>query len=433
MSAHLNPNIVEDGLVFIYDTGNRKSYVGEPTINYIYNHNAVAQDSYSAWSATSSGTYNAKHPDAIIAYNAAGSQMSGYYNSGVSDAANTYHAHWQYDSILKKPVVVMNDLVGSQWKAKWMSTGLGSWNSQSKSHGDTYTISWLQWVDHLSKNAKAGLYTKNTSGGNGFHDGQANSASSYNTILRTWQRVYQTYTTNTVRDLSQTLATIYMYGHHNVRATVKIADVQFTWGSHPVQFSAEYERSDTEALIDRTGNSTIDLSNVSFDSDAQMVFDGTDDYIALPNDLGYSTDSVSVFSWYKINGSPANSYHIICGDSALELSIHSTATYLRNGVSTTTGRFVSNNGNQTLNDGNYHYYGFTFDGSTKTAYIDGVALGTQNVTGTLTNSFGGRKLGAFGGGYYANGNISVYKVFNKVLTAAEVLQNYNATKSRFEL
>ena len=77
------------------------------------------------------------------------------------------------------------------------------------------------------------------------------------------------------------------------------------------------------------------------------------------------------------------------------MSIHSSATFLRNGVLTTNGRFVSNNGNQTLNDGNYHYYGFTFDGSTKTAYIDGVAVGTQSVTGTLITSFSGRKLGNY--------------------------------------
>jgi len=160
-------------------------------------------------------------------------------------------------------------------------------------------------------------------------------------------------------------------------------------------------------------------------------FDGVDDKITLPNDLGYSATSVSVFAWYKINGTPANGYHIICGDVNLEMSIHSSATYLRNGIGTTNGRFVSNDGNQTLNDGNYHYYGFTFDGSTKRAYIDGVVVGTQSVTGTLTTSFGGRKLGAFGGGYQANGNMASYLVWNKVLTASEIQQNYNANINRF--
>ena len=190
-------------------------------------------------------------------------------------------------------------------------------------------------------------------------------------------------------------------------------------------------RSDTASLIDLKRTVNIDVSDVSFDSTGQPTFDGTDDVINLPNDLGYGTTSVSVFAWYKIDGTPGNGYHIICGDTALEMSIHSSATYLRNGVSTTNGRHVSNNGNQTLNDGNYHYYGFTFDGSTKTAYIDGVQVGTQSVTGTLTNIFSGRKVGAFSGGYYANGDLPVYKVYNKVFTDAEVKQNYNAYKNRF--
>ena len=56
----------------------------------------------------------------------------------------------------------MEDLVSGQWKAKSFGTGLGSWNSLGLTHGSKYTISWLQWVDNLSKNAKAGLYTKNT-------------------------------------------------------------------------------------------------------------------------------------------------------------------------------------------------------------------------------------------------------------------------------
>ena len=191
--------------------------------------------------------------------------------------------------------------------------------------------------------------------------------------------------------------------------------------------------SSTNSILDLTKTTNIEVSNVSFNPTGQPTFDGTDDYISLPNDLGYSTNSVSVFAWFKINGSPTGGYHIICGTSNLEMSIHSSATYLRNGLETTNGRFVSNNGNQTLNDGNYHYYGFTFDGSTKTAYIDGVVVGTQSVTGTLTTSFSTRRVGAYGGSYFANGDLPVYKVYDKVLTPEEVTQTYNSYKNRFDI
>jgi hypothetical protein len=40
-------------------------------------------------------------------------------------------------------------------------------------------------------------------------------------------------------------------------------------------------RSSTQSLIDLTKTSTINVSNVSFDSTGQPTFDGTDDYIEL--------------------------------------------------------------------------------------------------------------------------------------------------------
>lgn len=161
------------------------------------------------------------------------------------------------------------------------------------------------------------------------------------------------------------------------------------------------------------------------------VFDGTDDYIDLPNSLGYSATKLSVFSWFKSNGQPLGNYHIICGGQECEISIPWPSGALRTGVFTD-ARFVSNNGSG-LNDGVWHHIGFTFDGSTKTSFIDGVNVGTQAVTGTLITSFSNRRLGRFGSSavYYVNGNISNYLVYDKVLSAKEVAQNFNAQKRRF--
>ena len=434
MATSYSPKIVTDGLAFMYDTGSGKSYKGEPTINYIHGQNAVAKDSYTTYSATSSGTYNAKHPNAIVAYNAAGTQLSGYYNGGVSDATNTYHAHWQYDPILKKPVVVMNDVAGT-WQAKWISTGLGSWNSQSKSHGDTYTISWLQWVDNLSKNAKAGLYTKNTSGSSGFHDGQANSASSYNTTLHTWQRVYQTYTTSTARDLSQTLASIYMYGQYNVRATVKVADVQFTWGSHPVQFSAEYERSATQGLLDLTGNSTIDISDVSFDSDAEITFDGTDDFISIPT-YTFGNGSWTLNMWVKADDFV--NYNLMSNSSGGPVSNAFGAYANKIFYYNYNGAWQGQSGNTTLSTNTWYmltwvnYAGASASAGTMKMYVNGIA-DSSAFNSYTTNGGPCNVIGKRWGGTPFNGNISGVSINTKSLSDAEVLQNFNAIKSRFGL
>jgi hypothetical protein len=165
------------------------------------------------------------------------------------------------------------------------------------------------------------------------------------------------------------------------------------------------------------------------DSGGTVVFDNTDDFILLPNNIGY-TPSVSAFSWFKAIGSPTGGFHIIFGGQQLEISIPSSGA-LRTGVFTSS-RFVSNHGSG-LVDGNWHYVGFTFAGTTKTSYINGVSVGTQSTTGSLTFSFSDRTMGRFGSStaYYLNGLLSNCSIYNRALSAQEVAQNFNATRNRF--
>ena len=435
MATAGGPKIVTDGLVFGYDTNygvadndtTTRFYTGAPTINYVHGQNAVAQDSYTAYSATSSGTWDAKHPNAIRAYNAQGGDITGYVNTGVTDWTNTYHAVWELDPILKKPVVVMNDVSG-QWKAKSYGTGLGTWTSQGKGHGDTYTISWLQWVDNLSKNAKAGLYTKNTSGGNGFHDGQANSASSYNTETHTWQRVYQTYTTSSVRDLNNSQATVYMYGQYNVRATLKIADVQFTWGSIPVPFSEGYERAATASLIDLKETNDIDISNVSFDSTGQPTFDGSDDEIditfpTLSSDFG----SIEVVVARKDTTTNSFIFGAVGGST--------NRYYLRHAGTTSydacRGNPLANASFGVMTQDKLYHLVMTWDINTVYAYTNGVFSASSSYTNPGTDITGGN-VGK-GAGNHVMADLPVFKVYGKTLSATEIKQNYNAYKKRFDL
>ena len=428
----------EENLVFGYDLGDvSNSYKGVPVENYIHGQNAVYQDTYTSYEGPgSNASWIANHPYAIRAYNAAGGDITGYVNTGVGSWQTTHHAHWQHDPILEKPVVVMNDVSGN-WKAKSFGTGMGSWNSYGKGYGDTYTISWLQWVDNLSKNAKAGLYCRTTAGTNGFHDGQANSPSSYNTKLRTWQRVYQTYTTSSVRDLDSTYLSIYMYGHYNVRGTVKIADVQFNWGSYPAQFHNGAERTVTEGLLDLTGNSTIDLTNVSFDSNAQMTFDGTNDSAPIGTTSALNiTNAMSVFAWIKpdsisgwkgiFGGATSGFIHFQLYSGGLNCYVYGpNAGYDRVDGSPTC--YVS--------AGQWAEVGMTFGNNTLTMYINGVAMPTT-VTGNGSNISSNSDV-RIGWSYSTDrlfqGSIENVKVYNRALTASEIQQNFNAIKGRFNI
>ncbi len=79
------------------------------------------------------------------------------------------------------------------------------------------------------------------------------------------------------------------------------------------------------------------------------------------------------------------------------------------------------------------------DGATCRFYYNGVADGTGTIgTGTLSYATGQPLYiatdvdgGSFTTGNFFGGRISSLKVYNKALSAAEILQNYNALKNRF--
>tara|TARA_B110000114_G_scaffold179311_1_gene213558 strand:+ start:1173 stop:2552 length:1380 start_codon:yes stop_codon:yes gene_type:complete len=458
---YTGPNLKKDALVFGYDTGefssdnpnhaifkpvhsNNRHFKGSASRNHIAAHNAVRKFPLEPLTFTASGSFAAKHPNDIKAYDVNGNRLQTYVNQGVGNWTNTYHAHWQHDRVLNKPVVVMEDL-DAQWKAKSFGTGLGTWNSLGLTHGSKYTISWLQWVDHLSKNAKAGLYTRNTSGNNGFHDGQANSASSYNTKLRTWQRVYQTYTTNSVRDLSNSYASIYMYGHYNVRATVKIADVQIDLLDHPTSYQefsgSTTERSSTQGLLDLTGNTTIDTSTVSFNEHGFPTFDGTGDYFTTTTNCNVVSD-ITLEAVFNETGSSTPHTTVICTDidhqKGVKLMSYKNndryGLWLGFGTSSYVAMFSEALSNNTI----YHLVG-TWKQSTGEVkiYLNGVLKSTIS-TGQTSNVILNTGKVTVGKDYHnssygINGQIYLGKVYNKVLTAEDIKQNYKAYKNRFNI
>jgi hypothetical protein len=458
---HTGPNIERDGLVFGYDTGQFAStnpnfetfrpvnginrfFKGRDSVNYIAFQNPRIDSSYSSYTR-GTGTWDSRHPDAITVYSKNGSNLSSMVNTGVGDWSNTDHAHWQLDPILKKPVVVMHDITGS-WKAKSFGTAMPSWSSLGLTHGSKYTISWLQWTDNLAKNAKAGLYSRTTAVVNGFHDGQANSPTSYNTKLRTWQRVYQTYTTSAVRDLNSTYLSIYMYGHYNVRATVKIADVQLEIYDHATTYqefdgSSTYTqtRSSTQSLIDLTKTTNIDVSNVSFDSDGLPTFDGTDDKIVI-NNMPHIWDGdvtfESVVAWDDDTRSILlGNYNVGANDVNFEkLTSRKLRFYWNRGE-----RDIFTSSNAVTTDGTYNHVVMIRDTSTNNFkfYVNGELISTSTSNAGTNISSTGSTFRVGGdtrdGTTIHNGQIPVVKLYNRALSAQEVQQNFKAYKNRFNL
>jgi hypothetical protein len=165
-----------------------------------------------------------------------------------------------------------------------------------------------------------------------------------------------------------------------------------------------------------TGNS----GNLVFSSNPLSV--GSGSILNLTN--------LTLSVWYKTTNT---NNQILIGKS------YTTSYYLNvaPGANTfafwTSGSSLGASGITTLGNGNWHNISATMSGTTKTIYYDGiqVSTGTGNIPAVdsynLVVGNSGNTSATFSG---SMGNVMVY---NRALSASEVLQNYNAQKSRFNL
>ena len=172
-----------------------------------------------------------------------------------------------------------------------------------------------------------------------------------------------------------------------------------------------------------------------------IAFDGSNDYAitttSLYNPTTYPNESVFVW-WYPTaagniiselgQATPNTGWH----DSNIEISSGGLISFsiwhgsLTNRVTSSAKSF-----NQWYN------LGFVYSGTTLTAYINGSSIGTTTFTRS-TNSVLYYTIGStdgtnMGTAAYAAGRCGAFYNYNTALTATEVLQNYNATKSRYGL
>lgn len=440
MALNNSTQNITNNLIFHLDVANTKSYKGAPLTNYAYDQNPRTSDlTYAVYSATSSGTWNAKHPDAIRVYNAAGSELSGYSNTGVTDWTNTYHAIWTYDYELDKPVVTMRDYDG-QWKAKSWSMGQ-TYASMGLSAGSTYTISWLQWTSDVSKSANAGLYSNI-----GFGDGQSNAqGTSYNTKINTWQRVYATFTVNGTSNLASGLS-CYMYGMYGPLGVLRIADVQIELGSVANGFNNGQTRSSTQALIDLTGTHTIPPTSLTYLSNGTFSFNGSSNKITGSVAAGYTSSFNSISRTWEVVVRP--------GASMTNAGIFGHVTsagcsyYCNGGIAIYGGKYVFNwydnaayqfldSGVSAVNGQYAHVIGTYSSTDNKCRiYVNGQLKATSGATNM---SYGSSSV-EFELGYWCasglpyTGTINVAKYYYaKELSAYEAQQNFNGLRGRFGL
>ena len=198
-----------------------------------------------------------------------------------------------------------------------------------------------------------------------------------------------------------------------------------------------YPGSGTTAT-DLAGTNTVALVNgVSYNPNqgGKWGFDGIDDLIYLNSGTALVLNDFTITQWIQF---PATSSRMsIGGGSATGGSSYKGYIWYRSGQNEIRVTMDSETGAiftvaESVYCNKWSQITATRSGGTYKLYIDGVQV---DITRTAsTNDFSIRTIGwSYSNPYTFAGSISNTLIYNTALTAAQVLQNFNAQKSRFGL
>jgi hypothetical protein len=259
-----------------------------------------------------------------------------------------------------------------------------------------------------------------------------------------WAHAWGTFTSNASTNRFITYLFHYEYGVWN---KIQVAGIMLTQGNNiipPRQFLDINEtRSATQGLLPLVGNSTLDLSNVSFDSSGQIMFDGSDDRILTSDNLTVN-GSQTLAAVVVISGGPQSpagiiSNHDYANNSNFGLNhINGDRIGLSIGYTDNTREYDSKYTNYTATVGVPFYVVMTFDQPSNTVklYINGTLDSTFVLSKTVKFTSRPIVLGRWDyqyNYYYFNGKVYTGQYYNRALTEGEVKQNYNKYKTRFNL
>jgi hypothetical protein len=177
------------------------------------------------------------------------------------------------------------------------------------------------------------------------------------------------------------------------------------------------------------------LNGVGFTSsnNGSFVFDGTNDRIDFGTVPANTTGTSTVGCWVKTTTTAQCMTVTFDAYGVIYINRFTTGKILAFFDGTTGNNSSADVSNTSVNDGYWHYLAATNNGTTCSMYIDGVLDKTYSETPSYGTSIYNQIAGQADGNNHMNGSVSSAHIYNRALTAQEILQNYNATRKRFGL
>lgn len=409
------PSIVTDGLVLCLDAANYKSFKGVPATNLLY----ALFDTNGTVNTTDFKTSYGSEVDFIPSLGYRTVRYCNIYNN-YPTSGNCCPRLFDYGgNALSKNITVSPSTTYTYQIIYKVSSGYTSANYMYRYeyNGGTYVT-------------EAGVHSdlNRTSLGNGWYHawGQFTTAATTNNLWATGMWYYQ-------------------YGVYD---KVSVAGASLHQGTYIIppehMLAAQENRGATVAtgggwadIIGRGNNGELlNVPTYTSTNSGFISFNGTNQAIIIPNSTALDTQTPSVEVWVKTNATSQNGFWFEKGEVNTQYALFQEAGAIQwrmniggiTNLSTTTATY--------MNTTNWYQVVGTYTSGTRRLYINGTLVNSDSQIGTINTDNRGMSIGVYGGysgsrGYYYNGSLASVKVYNKALSAAEVRQNFNATRGRF--
>lgn len=377
----IGPNLLQENLLFGYDTGygvankntGTRFYAGEDTTNLI----------------------------PLTTFNNASNWTGGGWQGGMAYST-------EYDNTLEFTVT-------NGWRTFAIDHGVTS--------GGTISVSFEYQLKSQQTSGIFGLVLNGLNLGN-FHNNLGNIS---NASLEAggWQTYNGSFTANNNTYGSKICIGLRGVDNGGLTDVLCIRKLQVEQKTTATPYT-ETSRSSAQSLIDLKKTSSIDVSNMSFSTTNQPTFDGSGDYINITTDFG----TLAQYSFEYVENPQQT--HKMPISSRLNTNFYKYGAYSwRYKHGGTLGEYYHTAGATS----GWHHWVITYDGSTISVYQDNISLGTNSSSSGSADWSDGLKIGwwSAGGDYDFNGDIPVMKFYDRALTASEVASNFKAYKNRFNI
>ena len=183
------------------------------------------------------------------------------------------------------------------------------------------------------------------------------------------------------------------------------------------------------------------INNATYNSSDPKYFsyNGSNSWLESSTSAAYDSQTITMECWFYPTTLAQNGFLFEKGQVNAQYSMFlafGNTFYFRTIGGTINNQDLTFASSTYLTANAWNHVVCTYNGSIKIIYVNGVQAASVNASGTLqtgqTNQYIG-KYGAATNNFPFNGRIGESRVYNIALSAAQVLQNYNATKGRFGL